>query len=202
MVTGYAFETFEFILCKNFSITFYGFVAGAAFDLRMPALQLKGRLVVVKIIDGPALKPMTTSTVRPSVLPELPAVYRFMATCTCFRKAGKAFMATRRGIFAHSLMAGAAFLPGMNPLQFKPCQPVVEVVFLPTICHMAIPAGLGRIILCIDIPFMDILMAIHATLSYIPESPFIILLMAGKTGRGQMRPVQRELCFTVVLKSK
>ena len=99
-------------------------------------------------------------------------------------------------------MAGHAFLSGVGPLQLKIRQTVFEVIFRPTFRHVAIFAGLLGVVFFIYIPFMDILMTVHAPLSNTSELPFFVFQMAGEAGRRQMSPIQRKLCFAMVLKSK
>ena len=99
-------------------------------------------------------------------------------------------------------MAGHAFLSGVGPLQLKIRQTVFEVIFRPTFRHVAIFAGLFGIVFFIKMPFMDILMTVHAPLSNTSELPFFVFQMAGKAGRRQMCPIQRETCFAMILKSE
>ena len=160
-------------------------MAGPAFNFGMPALQFKGRIIVIKIADSPLLKPVATRTIRDAALFELPAMHRLMATRTGRRQACKAQRAACLAIVI-SLVAGHAFLPGVGPLQLKIRQNVVEAVFLPAFRHMAILTGLVGVILFIDIPLMDIFMAVHALLSNASEGPFFIFQVAGKTGRRQV----------------
>ena len=103
-------------------------MAGATFNFSVPALQLKGRFIVIEISDGPILETMTARTIGATVLLKLPAMYRFMAAGTCRRQAAEA-LGVAGAAFLHALMAGTAFLPGVSPLQLKSCQPVVKVVF-------------------------------------------------------------------------
>lgn len=176
-------------------------MAGPAFNFGMPALQFKGRIVVIKIADIPLLKPVATRTIRGAIPLELPAVHRLMATRTGRGQARKAHRAACPATVIF-LVAGHAFLPGVGPLQGKIRQTVVEAVFLPAFRHMAILTGLLGVILFIEIPLMDIFMAVHAPLSNASEGPFFIFQVAGKTGRRQMGAIQRELCFAVVFESK
>ena len=74
---------------------------------------------------------------------------------------------------------------------FKPhCAPTVNPV-----THFTI---IFRIILGINVPIMDILMAIGAPQSYVTESPPLCLFMAHKTGGGHVCPLQLKTAFGIM----
>ena len=63
-------------------------------------------------------------------------------------------------------------------------------------------AGRFRIVFFIEVGFVDVLMAIDAAHADVPETPSFLLLMADKTRRGLVGPVQGKASLIVFLQGE
>ena len=94
-------------------------------------------------------------------------------------------------------MTGPTFLLNMDSKQLKRRLVMIEPAVAPSRREMTHIAAMVRIVFLGNLAIMDIGMTSGTFLPQIPEYPFLLLQMAGKTRRGQMGAIQWEcrLCM-------
>ena len=98
-------------------------------------------------------------------------------------------------------MACAAILLGVRAFQRKCGFTVVEAIVFPGGRDMALCTGFVGIPFFGNLPVMHIFMTIYAAHAKPFEFPFVILFVAGKTRRGNMRAIQREFGLGMLLQT-
>lgn len=96
-------------------------------------------------------------------------------------------------------MTGPTFLLKVDSKQLKRRLVMIEPAVAPSRREMTPNAAMVRIVFFWYLAVMDIGMTSGAFLSQIPEYPFFLLQMAGKTGCGQVSTIQRECRLCMVL---
>ena len=89
-------------------------------------------------------------------------------------------------------MAIAASLAGVRAFECKLCFRMIKNHHVPARGVVAGFATGRRIILCTDIRLVNIFVAIGTGTSYLPEIPFFLFFMTGKTRCGQVGSFQGE----------
>ena len=74
----------------------------------------------------------------------------------------------------------------MGTFQLKIGFRMIKINFSPPIAVMVTLTGRFRVIFFIQVRLMDIFMTINASVTNLPETPFVTLFMTGKTGRCQV----------------
>ncbi len=97
-------------------------------------------------------------------------------------------------------VACAAGLAGMGAGQLEPGSRMIEVVVFPPVgADMAVFTRLTGVEFLIYFSTVHVVVAIDAFFAYIPEFPFlVILLVAGETRRSRMRSGQGEFGIVMV----
>ena len=77
---------------------------------------------------------------------------------------------------------------------------MIKTNFTPSITAMATLTVSFRVIFFIKIGFMDVFVAVDTLQSDVPETPFILFFMTGKTGRRKVRSGQFKLAMIMHFK--
>jgi len=96
-------------------------------------------------------------------------------------------------------MTGPTFLLNMDSKQLKRRLVMIEPAVAPSRREMTHIAAMVRIVFLGNLAIMDIGMTSGTFLPQIPEYPFLLLQVAGKTGCGQVGAIQRECRLCMVL---
>lgn len=197
-MTDYAFEFFKFILHHNFFIHRNGFVTRRTGYFCVFTIQQKPCFAVIKIRHFPSFHTMTSGTIGDTFLLKLLIVYLFVALAARCGQAGKFPMRIR----SIGYVTGSAILLQMRALQCKRCLTVIKAILLPTCRQVALLTSIVQVPFLSNLSLVNIFMTINTPTANIPEFPFFLLLVTGKTRGCHMRSVERKCRLGVLLQGK